>query len=98
MKHQDTEVYAPVPPTVTPGKTDTDPPSDAIILFDGKNQDEWVSAQDHTPARWIVTDGTLKVSKEHGVGNIETKKAFKDYQLHIEWKIPTTITGSDQAR
>ena len=98
MKHQDTEVYAPVPPTVTPGKTDTDPPSDAIILFDGKNQDEWVSAQDHTPARWIVTDGTLKVSKEHGVGNIETKKTFKDYQLHIEWKIPTTITGSDQAR
>ncbi|HTA80305.1 MAG TPA: DUF1080 domain-containing protein, partial [Terracidiphilus sp.] len=98
MKHQDTEVYAPVPPTVTPGKTDTDPPSDAIILFDGKNQDEWVSAQDHTPARWIVTDGTLMVSKEHGVGNIETKKAFKDYQLHIEWKIPTTITGSDQAR
>jgi hypothetical protein len=98
MKHQDTEVYAPVPPTVTPGRTDADPPSDAIILFDGKNQDEWVSAQDHTPAQWVVAGGTLTVSKEHGVGNIETKKAFKDYQLHIEWKIPTTITGSDQAR
>ena len=98
MKHQDTEVYAPVPPTVTPGKTDADPPSDAIILFDGKDEDQWVSAQDHTPARWTVADDTLKVSKEKGVGNIETKKTFKDYQLHIEWKIPTTIEGSDQAR
>jgi hypothetical protein len=98
MKHQDTEVYEPAPPIVTPGKTIADPPSDAIILFDGKNQDEWVSAQDHTPARWTVSDGTLKVSKEQGVGNIETKKSFKDYQLHIEWKIPSTIEGSDQAR
>ncbi|HEY0161345.1 MAG TPA: DUF1080 domain-containing protein [Edaphobacter sp.] len=98
MKHEDTEVYAPVPPTVTPGKTDADPPSDAVILFDGKNQDEWVSAQDHTPAQWIVENGTLKVSKEKGVGNIETKKTFKDYQLHIEWKIPTTIEGTSQAR
>ncbi len=97
-KHQDTEVYEPVPPILTPGATVGAAPSDAIVLFDGKNQDEWVSAQDHTPAKWIVSDGTLKVSKEQGVGNIETKKSFKDYQLHIEWKIPTTIEGSDQAR
>jgi hypothetical protein len=98
MKHTDTEVYEPVPPTVTPGKAVGDAPSDAIVLFDGKNLDEWVSAQDHTPARWTVDDGVMKVSKEKGVGNIETKKSFKDYQLHIEWKIPSTIEGSDQAR
>jgi hypothetical protein len=97
-KHQDTEVYEPVPPVVTPGATNSAPPSDAIVLFDGKNLDEWVSAQDHTPAKWIVGDGILTVSKEQGVGNIETKKSFKDYQLHIEWRIPTNITGSDQAR
>jgi hypothetical protein len=97
-KHEDTEVYAPVPPAVTPGKSFADAPSDAIILFDGKNQDEWVSAQDHTPAKWTVEDGTLKVSKEKGVGNIETKKSFKDYQLHVEWKIPTTIEGEGQGR
>jgi len=98
MKHTDTEVYEPVPPVVTPAATVGGAPSDAIVLFDGKNQDEWVSAQDHTPARWTVDDGTLKVSKEKGVGNIETKRSFKDYQLHIEWKIPSSIEGSDQAR
>jgi hypothetical protein len=42
---------------VTPGATCGAPPSDAIILFDGKNLDEWVSAKDHTPAQWIVGDG-----------------------------------------
>lgn len=97
-RHQDTEVYEPVPPIVTPGKTDSDPPSDAIVLFNGKNLEEWVSAQDQTPAKWNVHDGILTVSKEKGVGNIETKKKFKDYQLHIEWRIPKDITGSDQAR
>ena len=98
MKHEDTEVYEPVPPVVTPGAVVGAAPSDAIVLFDGKNLDEWVSAKDHTPATWPVADGILTVSKEKGVGNIETKKTFKDYQLHVEWRIPTNITGSDQAR
>lgn len=97
-KPEDTEVWQPEPKIVTPGATDAAPPSDAIVLFDGKNQDEWVSAQDHTPARWVVHDGILTVSKENGVGNIETKRSFKDYQLHIEWRIPENITGSGQAR
>ena len=43
---KDTEVWEPVPPVVTPGATDSEPPSDAIVLFDGKNLDQWVSAQD----------------------------------------------------
>jgi hypothetical protein len=97
-KPEDTEVWTPEPAVVTPGATCTAAPSDAIILFDGKNEDEWVSAQDHTPARWVVHDGILTVSKEKGVGNIETKRRFKNYQLHIEWRIPETITGSGQAR
>jgi len=97
-RHEDTEVYEPVPPVVTPGATCGAAPSDAIILFDAKNLDEWVSAQDHTPAKWIVGDGILTVSKEKGVGNIETKRSFKNYQLHVEWRIPENITGSDQAR
>jgi len=97
MKPEETEVWKPVPPVVTPGAKDSDPPSDAIVLFDGKDESQWVSAQDHTPARWVVADGVLTVNKNGG-GNIETKRSFKDYQLHIEWKIPSNITGSGQAR
>ena len=95
---KDTEVWEPVPPVVTPGTMLGQPPSDAILLFDGKNLDEWVSAQDHTPAKWIVHDGIVTVNKAGGVGNIETKRKFKNYQLHVEWRIPSDVTGSDQAR
>jgi hypothetical protein len=97
-KPEDTEVWSPVPPIVTPGAKDAEPPSDAIVLFDGKNQDQWVSAQDHSPAQWVVANGILTVSKVKGVGNIETKRKFKDYQLHVEWRVPENITGSGQAR
>ncbi|MGC9225503.1 MAG: 3-keto-disaccharide hydrolase [Terracidiphilus sp.] len=95
-KPEETEVWQPVPPVVTPGKTPGAPPSDAIVLFDGTNENQWVSAQDHTPARWTVADGLLTVAK--GTGNIETRRHFHNYQLHIEWKIPANITGTGQAR
>ena len=92
-----TEVWTPVPKIVTPGATNSDAPSDAIILFDGKNLDEWASVKDpKSPAQWKVADGVITVNKS--VGNIQTKRSFTDYQLHIEWKIPANITGSDQAR
>lgn len=94
----DTEIFSPEPRIVTPGATDAEPPSDAIILFDGKNLDAWVSAKDHTPAQWFVQDGLMVVNKAKGVGNIETKQRFKNYQLHVEFRIPENITGSDQAR
>lgn len=95
---EDTEVWEPVPPVVTPGPANSAPPSDAIVLFDGKNLDEWVSNSDKSPAKWTVSDGVLTVNKAKDSGNIETKRAFKNYQLHIEWKIPQNITGSGQAR
>jgi hypothetical protein len=91
-----TEQWTPVPPVVTPAATPGSPPSDAIVLFDGKNLDEWVSAQDHSPARWTLADGTLTVNK--AVGNIETKRTFRNYQLHLEWRIPKDITGEGQLR
>jgi hypothetical protein len=97
-KHEDTEVYSPVPLVVTPGKTDASAPSDATVLFDGTNLDAWVLTKDKSPVQWPVANGILTVSKAPGSGNIETKKTFKDYQLHIEWRIPENITGSDQAR
>jgi len=98
-KPEETEVWSPEPKVVTPGATFDAPPSDAIILFDGKNEDEWVQAnQEHSPAQWVVHDGIMTVKKGSGGGNIETKRKFKDYQLHVEWRIPETITGSSQAR
>jgi hypothetical protein len=95
-KPEETEIWEPVPAVVTPGATCGAPPSDAILLFDGKNMDEWLSVRDQTPAKWTVADGVMTVSK--GEGSIQTKRSFKNYQLHVEWKVPTNITGSGQAR
>src|SRR6476661_167144 len=90
---KDTEVWEPVPPIVTPGPANSDPPSDAIVLFDGKNLDQWVSVKDKSPAGWKVADGVVTVVKS--AGNIETKRSFKNYQLYLEGRIPTEITGTD---
>jgi hypothetical protein len=95
-KPQDTEVWTPVPPVVTPGATPTAPPSDAIVLFDGKNLDQWVNTKDKAPAGWTVAGGLMTVEKK--AGNIETKRSFKNYQLHLEWRVPKDVTGTGQGR
>lgn len=95
-KPEETEVWQPVPKVVTPGADCGAPPSDAIILFDGKNLNEWVDVKDKSPAQWTVADGVITVSKS--AGNIETRRSFRDYQLHVEWKVPENVTGTGQAR
>jgi hypothetical protein len=97
-KHEDTEFYTPVPPVVTPTSINkATPPADAIVLFDGKNLDNWVSTGDTTkPAAWTVGNGVLTVNKS--AGNIQTRQSFQDYQLHIEWQIPKNISGTGQGR
>jgi hypothetical protein len=95
-KPEDTEVWTPVPRIVTPGRANSDAPSDAVVLFDGRNADEWVSARDKSPARWTVANGVLTVNK--AAGDIQTKRSFGSYQLHIEWRIPEGVIGSGQAR
>jgi len=97
-KHEDTEFYTPVPPVVTPAAANfAAPPKDAVVLFDGKNIDNWVTTNDTTKAAtWDVARGVMTVNKTGG--NIQTKQSFQDYQLHIEWKIPTNITGTSQGR
>ncbi len=95
-KPADTEIWTPVPAIITPGHSTADPPSDAIILFDGRNQDEWVLKRDGSPAKWTVAGGLLTVNKL--AGDIQTKRLFTNYQLHVEWRIPENITGADQAR
>jgi hypothetical protein len=96
MKPEETEVYSPVPPVVTPGASFSEAPSDAIVLFDGKNLDQWITAKDSTAAKWILSDNIMTVDKSSG--DIQTRSTFTDYQLHIEYRIPANITGSGQAR
>jgi hypothetical protein len=94
---EDTEVWKPVPKTVTPGADCGAAPSDAVVLFDGTNLDQWVSAKDHaSPAGWKVADGVFTVDKS--AGNIETKQRFRNYQLHLEWLEPADIDGTGQGR
>ena len=93
---KDTEVWTPVPKIVN-APVDTQVASaDAIILFDGKNLDEWITVKDKSTAKWTVSENMFTVKK--GTGNIQTKRTFTNYQLHIEWKIPVNITGDGQGR
>ena len=91
-----TEVWEPVPKIVEPSAKPGDPPSDAIVLFNGKNLDEWMSPKSNGPAQWTLSDGVITVKK--GTGPIRTKRSFTDFQFHLEYRIPANITGSGQAR
>ncbi len=96
-KHEDTEFYEPVPAVVTPGGATNAAPSDAIILFNGKDLSEWVSTKDTTAkAGWKLSHKVITVDKT--AGDIQTKRRFTDFQLHIEYRIPSNITGEGQAR
>lgn len=77
------------PPVVTPGEKPSDAPSDAVILFDGKDLSAWKGAE-----TWKVQDGAMVVGKQM----IESKDAFGDCQLHIEWSAPTPAVGEGQGR
>src|SRR4051812_47275906 len=96
MKPQDTEIWKPIPPVVVPGKADGQPPSDAVVLFDGRNLDEWLSSDRKGPAQWRVADGVITVDKK--AGDIQTRRSFGNFQLHIEWRVPANVTGSSQER
>src|ERR1041384_1774778 len=87
----------PRPPVVDPGpeRAPVAPPSDAIVLFDGRDLSQWRS-QDGTPAQWVVRGGYREVAA--GAGSIQTVRAFGDAQLHIEWATPTPPQGEGQER
>lgn len=97
MSPQMSEFYAPVPAKVAPGDAATSSaPSDAVVLFDGKNLDKWCTSKG-LPAGWKVNgDGTMTIVKK--AGDIQTKDNFNDFQLHIEWCVPEDIQGENQAR
>ena len=89
-----TSVWEPVPPVISPGDG-TAPPSDAIILFDGKDMDQW-EKPDGGPCEWKLADGAMTVVK--GTGFIQTKQSFGDIQLHLEWRAPAEVVGEGQGR
>lgn len=91
-----TEVYAPVPKQITAGNTPQDAPSDAIILYNGKTLDAWFGDDSTKSAGWDNAGGILTVNKKKG--GIMTKQKFTDFQLHLEWRVPSNITGQSQAR
>lgn len=89
----------PQPPVVDPGTFSTDaapgkPPSDAVILFDGKDLSGWKSSSGE--AAWKVENGYMEVVP--GTGSIQTKEHFGDCQLHIEFASPTVVKGEGQGR
>ncbi len=79
------------PPVVDPGRAGS-PPSDAIVLFDGTNLDEW-STTDGKPAQWEVEEGAMIVRG----GSIISRRQFKDAQIHIEFATPRLAGGGGQA-
>ena len=91
-----TEFYDLKPEKITPGATNSDAPSDAIVLFGGKDFNEWTSARDGGAPKWDVKDGAMTVTK--GTGDVKTKKEFRDFQLHIEWRTPSEVVGEGQGR
>jgi hypothetical protein len=91
------DVKRPRPPVVTPGNGSA-PPSDAIVLFDGKDLSHWVANLKGitAPPKWKVEDGYAEIVD--GTGSINTKEKFGDVQLHIEWASPAVISGKSQDR
>jgi hypothetical protein len=83
------------PPIVTPGKTSADPPSDAIVLFNGRDLSHW-RGKDGSAAAWTVRDGYVEVAP--GTGDITTADKFGDVQLHVEWATPAIPKGEGQER
>ncbi len=99
---ESSELWSPEPRIVTAGSQSSEvsgftAPSDAIVLFDGRNLDNWVSAKDgKSAAPWTVGDGAITVAPKSG--DIQTKQTFGDYQLHIEWRTPAKVEGNSQGR
>jgi hypothetical protein len=94
----------PHPAVVTPAAQPGGAPSDAIVLFDGRDLSKWAAAKLDAvnpltrpePARWKVENGYMEVTPR--AGDIGTREKFGDVQLHIEWAAPAEVRGSSQGR
>ncbi len=87
------DMKRPAPKVITPGDATAAPPSDAIVLFDGKNLDKWTGK--NNKASWKVENGYAEVN---GTGSIRTRDQFGSCQLHIEFATPSKVSGNSQGR
>jgi hypothetical protein len=94
MAPQETEWYTPTPPKVVPGTQPGAAPSDAIILFNGKDLSMWKGEKGDP--MWEIRNGELTVKP--GTGSIMTLRHFGDVQLHIEFKSPAPAQLNGQNR
>lgn len=90
----------PVPPVIDPGTPSTPevpgrPPSDAVVLFDGKDLSQW-QHNDGSPAKWKVENGYMEVVPK--AGYVYTRQSFGDCQLHVEFREPVPPKGESQER
>lgn len=101
-----TEYWTPQPPVVSAPADGI--PSDAIVLFDGSNLDEWfIMRADEEgemkpqPANWVLEDGAMIVPprpKGQPSSDITSRQSFGDIQLHLEWRAPLPVKGHSQGR
>jgi hypothetical protein len=103
MNHFMTEIWDPEVPVIQAAEKAGGAPSDAIVLFDGTDIDkEWEETAGFgpnggfRPATWVIVDGAMQSVR--GSGSLSTKRTFTDFQLHVEWKTPSEVTGSSQGR
>ncbi len=96
------DIRRPHPRVTAPGAQPGAPPSDAMVLFDGKDLSKWLGRagreQDGAAAEagWKVENGYLEVTP--GKGHLMTKEKFGDCQLHVEWAAPAEVRSSSQGR
>ncbi|SEB36290.1 protein of unknown function [Tenacibaculum sp. MAR_2009_124] len=92
-KPEETEIWKPVPPKVNFNESGV--PSDAIVLFDGTNFNEWISSRDSTAVQWNLNENGSMTVKDK-TGDIQTKRNFGSVQLHIEWRSDPNNTQTNQ--
>jgi type 1 glutamine amidotransferase len=97
MQPQMSERWLPQPEVVTPGEllknAYLSAPSDATVLFDGKDLAEWQQPNGKDP-KWEIKDGIVTVTG----GDMQTRREFRDFQLHIEWSSPEVVVSRGQGR
>lgn len=101
MVHETDPAKQPQPTIVRPGTASTkdrpgSAPSDAVVLFDGKDLKNWTSKSKGRPTKWVVKDGAMMPTKRSGM--IRSKQEFGSCQLHVEWATPVQVKGDGQGR